>query len=153
MKICLIGPSYPFRGGIPHHTTLLYRNLKKRHDVKFYAFKRQYPKWLFPGKSDRDYSNTALKEEGTEPILDSINPVTWFQIYNKIRKSKPEIVIFPWWVSFWVPQFWTISWLVKTFVKSSILFLCHNVVEHEANKFTKICTKMVLKNGDYEWHE
>jgi len=41
MKIVLVGPSYPFKGGIAHYTTLLYRHLKTRHEVAFFTFKRQ----------------------------------------------------------------------------------------------------------------
>jgi len=149
MRICIIGPSYPFRGGISHYTTLLYRHLKKRHDTKFLAFKRQYPDWLFPGKTDKDISNTQIREEGAENILDSLNPLTWCKVVNKIKKAEPELLIFPWWVSFWTPQFWTIAALVKIFTRAKILFICHNVVEHESKIIDKICTRVVLKKGDY----
>lgn len=64
MKIALLGPSYPFKGGIAHYTTLLYRHLKTRHEVKFYSFKRQYPEFLYPGKGDKDVSASALREDG-----------------------------------------------------------------------------------------
>lgn len=149
MKICMIGPSYPFRGGIPHYTTLLYRNLKKSHDTKFYAFKRQYPNWLFPGETDKDSSNKSIREEGVENILDSLNPVTWLQVFLKIKKANPDMVIIPWWVSFWTPQFWTIATMLKISTRIKILFICHNVVEHESKIIDKICTKIVLKKGDY----
>ena len=149
MKIALIGPSYPFRGGISLNTTLLYRVLKKRHEVEFYAFLRQYPKWLFPGKDDKEKEFVFLKEEGAQNIIDSINPLTWIKVFLRIKKHKPHLLIIPWWVSFWFPQFFTISVLVKIFTEVKILFICHNVVEHESNYLKKLCTKMVLKRGDY----
>jgi len=149
MKICLIGPTYPFRGGISHYTTLLFRHLKKRHEVHFFAFRRQYPVWLFPGKTDKDSSNDPIWEHGAENILDSLNPITWLKIFLRIKRVNPELVIFPWWVSFWTPQFWTIAALVKIFVQAKILFICHNVVEHESKTIDKICTRFVLKKGDY----
>jgi glycosyltransferase involved in cell wall biosynthesis len=149
MKICLIGPTYPFRGGISHYTTLLYRHLKKRHEVHFFAFTRQYPKWLFPGESDKDRSSSPIREDDVEHILDSLNPITWLQVFLRIKRVNPELVIFPWWVSFWAPQFWTIITLTKIFTRAQILFICHNVVEHESKTFDKICTRFVLKKGDY----
>jgi glycosyltransferase involved in cell wall biosynthesis len=148
MKICLIGPTYPFRGGISHYTTLLYKYLLKRHEVQFFAFKRQYPRWLFPGKTDIDPSQTQIQEEGAQRILDSIDPVSWGRVALKIIKSNPDLLIIPWWVSFWTPQFWTISVLVKRLSKVKILFLCHNVVEHESNWINKSLTYGVLRNGD-----
>ncbi len=149
MKISIVGPSYPFRGGISHYTTLLYRNLKKKHETQFYAFKRQYPKWFFPGSADKDNSANPIKEESVEHILDSLNPLTWWKVFIKIKKENPALVIFPWWVSFWAPHFWTIATLIKKLTRAKILFICHNVVEHESNTTNKICTRFVLKKGDY----
>ena len=149
MKICLIGPTYPYRGGISHYTTLLYKHLLSRHEVKFISFKRQYPKLLFPGKSDIDPSQTHIQEDGVQRILDSMNPTSWLRVASKIIKINPELLIIPWWVSFWAPQFWTISLIVKIFCNSKILFLCHNVVEHESIWIDKILTRIVLKNGDF----
>lgn len=149
MKICMIGPTYPFRGGISHYTTLLYRHLKKRHETHFFAFKRQYPKWLFPGETDKDSSSNLIRENGVENILDSLNPITWLKVVLRTKRVNPELLILPWWVSFWAPQFWTISLLVKIFSKSKILFLCHNVVEHESKWIDKILATFVLKKGDF----
>jgi len=148
MNICLIGPSYPFRGGISHHTTLLYRHLRDSHEVQFFSFKRQYPKWLFPGKTDMDSSKFPVQEEHTIKIIDSMNPVTWLQVSNKIIKSRPDLLIIPWWVSFWAPQFCFISFLVKVFTKAEVLFLCHNVTEHESNCWKKLATKMTFQFAD-----
>ena len=149
MKICLIGPTYPFRGGISHYTTLLFRHLRQRHDVVFFAFKRQYPKWLFPGKTDIDPSQIHIREEGAQRILDSMNPLTWLTVAGKILRSNCDLLIIPWWVSFWAPQFWIISVLVKLFSRTKILFLCHNVVEHESKSIDKAMTRVVLRNGDF----
>jgi glycosyltransferase involved in cell wall biosynthesis len=148
LKIAIIGPAYPFRGGIAHYTTFLYKYLKKRHEVRFFSFKRQYPKWLFPGRTDMDPSQETIDEPGVERILDSINPVTWAKTAWKIIKWHPDIVIIPWWVSFWAPQFLTISLFVKICCQAKILFICHNVVAHESLWMDRVLTGMVLRRGD-----
>lgn len=148
MRISLIGPTYPFRGGISHYTTLLCSHLRKRHKVKFFSFKRQYPKWFFPGKTDIDPSKAHIQERNTYRILDSINPVSWLQVGWKIAQSDQDLLIIPWWVSFWAPQFYLISLFVKLFSNTKILFLCHNVVEHESKTIDKLLTRIVLKKGD-----
>ena len=62
MKITVVGPVFPYRGGIAHYNTLLIQNLKARgHAVQIISFKRQYPAWLYPGESDRDPSLQSLK--------------------------------------------------------------------------------------------
>lgn len=148
MRICLIGPSFPFRGGITHYTTLLYRYLRQRHETVFYSFLRQYPKWLYPGRSDRDNSNIALKEEGIEPMLDSMNPWSWYLTYKKIKDYQPDLTIFPWWVFYWVVQFSFLTRLIHKNTKARILFICHNVIQHESHLLAQWCTKHVLKQGD-----
>ncbi|MCL5282297.1 MAG: glycosyltransferase [Planctomycetes bacterium] len=148
-RICMIGPSYPFRGGIAHYTTLLYRALKARYDVKFYSFKRQYPQWLYPGRTDRDPSGFAIAEPGVEPLLDSLNPATWWRTAARIAADRPDLLIVPWWVSYWTPQFWTIVRRVRRVTAARVLFICHNVVQHESRRWDRLCAKAVLRNGDY----
>lgn len=63
MRIVVVGPTFPFRGGIAHFTTLLVRHLRQRHAVVFYSYSRQYPRWLFPG--------SILPDPSVQPIQES----------------------------------------------------------------------------------
>jgi glycosyltransferase involved in cell wall biosynthesis len=45
--------------------------------------------------------------------------------------------------------FWSIAFALKRFTPVKILFICHNVVEHEANLFSRLAAQLVLSNGDY----
>ncbi len=49
MKIAVVGPAYPFRGGIAHYTTLLTAHLSAQHETRLYSFERQYPGDLVSG--------------------------------------------------------------------------------------------------------
>lgn len=149
LVITLIGPSHPFRGGVAHHSTLLYRHLAARHAVSFYAFRRQYPAWLFPGRTDRDTSECPLREPGIEPVLDALNPTTWLHVYRRIRRARPALVIIPWWTSFWTPHFWTMARLIRRIPETRTLFICHNVVDHEARPFSRLCARLVLGQADH----
>jgi glycosyltransferase involved in cell wall biosynthesis len=148
MKICLLGPAYPFRGGIAHYTTLLCRTLRTNHDVKFISFRRQYPRILFPGQSDKDTSREPLKIDTVDYTLDSINPLTWVKVFQIIKAYKPDKLIIPWWVAFWAPQFWSIVSLVKLNIQTQVVFICHNVVEHESHPLKKMATKAILSKAD-----
>lgn len=147
MKIDLVGPSYPFRGGISTHTTLLFRHLKARHPTRFYCFRRQYPRFLFPGKTDREESRLYLSEEGSEPLLDALNPLTWLKVAGRVIRDKPALAIFPWWVIYWAPQYLTIIFLIKAFSSARVLFICHNVAEHESHFLKTAVTRLVLAQG------
>lgn len=148
MKIALIGPTYPFRGGIAHYTTMLYRTLKKRHDIRFFSFSRQYPKWLFPGKTDIDPSDLAIVESGAMPILDSMNPATWLAVARSVVKFGADAVILPWWVSFWAPQFFLIAAFIRYFSKTRVIYICHNAEAHESGPLDRLLTRGVLGASD-----
>jgi glycosyltransferase involved in cell wall biosynthesis len=148
MRIALIGPTHPFRGGVAHHTTLLYRHLRTRHDVSFYAFKRQYPAWLFPGQTDRDSSARPLQEEGIQYVLDPVNVATWGDVYGRIRRARPGLVVIPWWTSFWTLHFWSLTTLLRRLPGTRVLFICHNIFDHDSGLFSRTCARVVLSTGD-----
>jgi len=148
MRIALIGPTYPFRGGISHYTTLLYRELKKHHQAQLFSFKRQYPSIFFPGKEDKDRSDNAIKEPGAQPVLDSMNPLTWVTAARRVCRFAPQLTLLQWWASFWAPQFTVISSLIKLLSTSRVFFVCHNVHSHDANAIGKLCTRIALRAGD-----
>jgi len=149
MKIVLIGPTYPFKGGISHYTTLLFKELKKRHQVKFLSFSRPYPKFLFPGKTSFDNSKKMLRVKGAKRIIDWANPLSWILAVYRIKKFKPDLIIFPWWMWGWAIPFTTISLLVKILTKARVLFICHNVVEHESSWWKNFLRRIVLSTGNY----
>ncbi len=147
MKITIVSPAYPLRGGIAHFTGLLYKELSKEHDVKVITFKRQYPKILFPGKSQKE-PKEGIAPIPTNVLIDSINPLSWKKTGKLIRNDKPDILIFAYWLSFFAPAFSTISKIVKTNGKTKILAICHNVIPHEPKPFDKQLTKMFFKYVD-----
>ena len=61
-NIAMIGPVYPYKGGISHYTGLMYRALSDNNNVKMISYKLQYPRFLFK-KEQRDYSNKIFKIE------------------------------------------------------------------------------------------
>ena len=148
MRIAIVGPTHPFRGGIAHHTTLLYRHLRERHEVRFFAFSRQYPMFLYPAATDRDPSAKPLAEPGVEHALDSMNPLTWVGVARRIRRFAPDALVIPWWVAFWAPQMWTIARLAKAGGRTKVVFVCHNVEEHEPSRVRHALTRAALGAGD-----
>ncbi len=96
-----------------------------------------------------DESLTKLEDKGAVRILSSTNPFTWIHTAYRIIKDKPDLVIFPWWVIFFAPSYLTIIALLRLFSKSKILFLCHNVLEHESARWKNFIAGWVLRRGDY----
>ncbi|MDM8520995.1 glycosyltransferase [Anaerolineales bacterium HSG6] len=146
MKIALVGPTYPFRGGIAHYTTLLYKALVKQHTVMFYSFKRQYPSWLFPGQTDRDNSRQPLYGE-CRYTIDSLNPLTWRDTAKQIDQFQPDILLLSWWHPYWALVWFYLMHRAKR-QQVSILYIVHNVVSHETKWWDKWLTKSVLSSAN-----
>jgi len=150
MRLVLIGPVYPFRGGIAHYTTMLYRALRKReHDVLLISFKRQYPRWLFPGRSDRDPSRKPLRAEGAQYWIDPLNPLTWLATFGRIRRYRPDAMILPWWTTFWAPVWFVLGVLNRLFLRRPLLYICHNVLPHEVRWWDPWLARLVLGWGTH----
>lgn len=146
MRVVLIGPVRPFRGGIAHHTTMVHRTLRKRAPVLTVSFIRQYPRWLYPGTSDREPDLSDFVESGVEYLLDSVNPLTWAKTLGRIAEYSPDLVVMPWWHVYWTPCF---GWLAARLQRSGIkiVFICHNVIEHHGKRWTRLISRMVLAHG------
>jgi glycosyltransferase involved in cell wall biosynthesis len=147
MKIVIVGPAYPLRGGIAHHTGLLTRALAKRHDVSVITFRRQYPAFLFPGTTQKESDGELLRIE-TEERLDSINPFTWLAVAREIRRRKPDLVIFPYSLPFFAPCYGTVAALIRLGRPTRTLYLCHNIIPHERHPGDLLMTRFAFAFGD-----
>lgn len=144
-KIILIGPVYPYRGGISHYTGLMYRELSKHYDVEMLSYKMQYPKILFQ-KEQRDYKNDSFKIDETNFMINTANPFNIICTASYIKKKKPDMVIIQWWHPYFAPCYFL---LAKFMGKQNLTFVCHNVFPHERFPLDKKLTRLTLKNGKH----
>lgn len=146
MKITIIGPVYPYRGGIAHYTTGLCQELiAAGHEVQVVSFKRQYPGWLYPGQSDKDPS---LQHEQT-PALYTLDPFyfwTWLQAIRQIANFRPDLILIQWWTTFWAPAFFILSTALKR-RGFPCIFNIHNVMPHEKRPPDVLLSRLVLSQG------
>jgi glycosyltransferase involved in cell wall biosynthesis len=145
-KISVIGPVLPFRGGIAQHTTMLARALSEICDLQVLSFSRQYPAWLFPGVSDRDPGFEGHVEPGVEYVIDSIDPLTWRAAVRRVLAHGADVAVIPWWTVYWAPCFGSIAKRLRR-AGVRVVFLCHNVAEHESAGWKRWLTRRVLRHG------
>ena len=148
MKIVIVSPAYPLRGGIAHSAGLLYKELTKEHEVLLITFKRQYPNFLFPGKSQTETVEETDRIP-SEIILDSINPFNWNLTAKRIINFKPDLVIFKHWLPFFGPCYGWIAGKIKKNSSAKLIAVCHNIIPHEKRVGDKILSKYFLKKMDY----
>lgn len=145
MRIVLIGPVYPFKGGISHYTGLMCKGLRKKHETEMVSYKMQYPKLLFK-KEQRDYENECFKIDNTHYWLNTANPFNIIGTAAKIRKLKPDLVIMQWWHPYFAPCYYILQKCLRKYKK---LMVCHNVFPHERFPMDRFLTRVSLKGIDY----
>jgi glycosyltransferase involved in cell wall biosynthesis len=147
MKITVIGPAYPLRGGIAHHVYCLQQVLSRRgHTLQVISFRKLYPSMFFPGKTELDASSRAF-DAGAERILDPLNPITWLRAMRTIKNFAPAAIIFQWWQPFFGPM---VGSLIRLFQRQRFRCIveCHNVFSHEGTPFDRLLARFALRTGD-----
>jgi glycosyltransferase involved in cell wall biosynthesis len=143
MRICLVGPVHPYRGGISHFTAMLARELSGPHEVHVTSFSRLYPGFLFPGRTQYDESASPLAVASTR-VIDSINPFSWRRAADDVLAFRPDVVVFQWWHPFFAPAFRAMCRRIRRRSQARIVFLCHNVLPHESTPIDRVLVRWGL---------
>ena len=145
-KVLLLGPAYPYRGGIADTQNYLAQNLSRLgHEVLVYTFKYQYPKLLFPGKTQ--YSSVPMpKGIDIKRKIHSINPINWIKISNEINHYDPDIVLFRYWTPFLAPCWIWIAKRLSSKIKK--IALVDNWIPHDKKPWDKTMNDLFGKTMD-----
>ena len=112
MRVVIIGPAYPLRGGLATYNERLARAFREAGDeVRLVTFSLQYPGFLFPGQTQFSTEN-APQDLQIEVSINSVNPISWWQVGNRLRRQKPDLVVFRFWLPFMGPALGTIARLI-----------------------------------------
>lgn len=146
-KIAIIGPNYPYRGGNSLFIGHLCIALQEKFELLIINYSLLYPEILFPGKTQYDKSNEVMdgiRQLKTHRILNSINPISWYNTAKKIKEFNPDLVVVDWWQPFFGPCHFGVLSLLGSNYKDRILFITENVISHESRFIDKILTKIGL---------
>ena len=145
-KVIIIGPAFPFRGGIANFNNALAQEYHNRGDqVTLYSFTLQYPGFLFPGTTQYE-SGEAPKNLKIKTLINSVNPFNWINVARKINAEKPDYVIIRYWLPFMAPCLGTIARLLNKKIK--ILAITDNVIPHEKRIGDTLLTRYFVKSCD-----
>lgn len=152
MKITLIGPAHPYRGGQALVEAYLHKTISEiGYDTNTISYKLLYPSILFPGKTQYDNSKLIPFEHNNKikRIINSINPISWYKTFKEIKKEKSDLIIIVWWMPFFGPALGTIAYLIKKKLKKTkVCFLVENYTSHEGWWFDRFFCKQTLKYAD-----
>lgn len=126
----LIGPAYPYRGGISDTQHQLAKSLQNQgKKIQLITFKKLYPKLLFPGKSQ--FSNeSAPKNLTIEKQIHAFNPLRWKRIARQINQLNPKQVVFRYYTPFLAMAYGRIAKSLQPAIKK--IALVDNWSPHES---------------------
>jgi D-inositol-3-phosphate glycosyltransferase len=131
MNVVIIGPAYPLRGGLATYDERLARAFQAAGDqVRIVTFSLQYPEFLFPGQTQFS-TEPGPTDIAIEVSLNSVNPLTWWQVGRRLRRERPDVVIFRFWLPLMGPALGTVARLVRGNGHTRVVAITDNVIPHE----------------------
>ena len=146
MRIAYLSTFHPFRGGIAQFNAALYRTLEHAHQVKAYTFTRQYPEFLFPGKTQMVQSDDNADAVPSQRVLDTAWPPNWYGAARTIAKDAPELLIMKYWMSYFGPSLGYVAGHLKK-RGTKVLTVLDNVLPHERRIIDVPFTKYFLNRN------
>ena len=148
MKVIIIGPAWPLRGGLATFDQRLCKAfLEDGHSCSIFSFSLQYPGFLFPGATQ--YSSDP-PPDGIEihSVINSINPFNWIVAGKRLKKENADLIVVRYWIPFMGPALGTILRIVKRSKKTRVIAITDNVLPHERRFGDKALTKYFLNSCD-----
>ena len=144
MRVVIIGPAYPLRGGLATYNERLARAFREAGDeARIVTFSLQYPEFLFPGTTQYS-SSPAPADLSIEASINSVNPLSWWRVGRQLRRERPDLVIFRFWLPFMGPALGTIARLVRGNGHTRLVTITDNAIPHEPRPGDRAFTRYFL---------
>ena len=148
MRVIIIGPAHPLRGGLASYNERLAKQfIDEGNEVTIYTFSLQYPSFIFPGTTQ--YSTESKPSNLTINVcINSINPFNWIKVGNNLKNEKPDLVIVRYWLPFMGPCLGFILRQIKKNKQTKIVCIADNIIPHEKRFGDKAFTKYFVQPVD-----
>jgi glycosyltransferase involved in cell wall biosynthesis len=147
-KVIIIGPAWPLRGGLATFDQRLAKEfIDHGTSCSIYSFSLQYPNFLFPGTTQYS-SDPAPENLVIQTAINSINPLNWIKVGNRIQKIKPDLIVVRYWLPLMGPALGTILRRVKKNRHTKIIAITDNIIPHEKRPGDHAFTRYFLNSCD-----
>jgi D-inositol-3-phosphate glycosyltransferase len=150
MRVILLGPAHPYRGGLASFNERLAQQfIADGNEAEILTFKLQYPGFFFPGKTQFTENKAPAGIKITR-VLNSVNPLNWFKTGIKIRKENPDVLLIKYWHPFMAPCLGTVAIIAKLGKagKTRVICIFDNVVPHEKRVVDRLLSWYFIKSID-----
>jgi glycosyltransferase involved in cell wall biosynthesis len=143
VKIAIVGPAHPYKGGGARHTTeLAHRLAAAGHDVIIESWRAQYPRRLYPGQQTVDVPEGAPYPR-TRRRLAWYRPDGWLAEGRRLQAA--DLVVFAYLTPLQAPPYLAI---MSRLGGAKTAVICHNVLPHERRPGDIPLTRALLSRAD-----
>lgn len=149
MRLALVGPTHPYKGGIAQHTTVLaHRLCAAGHEVDLVSWRAQYPAFLYPGEQRvPDGRPEGEPYARTSYPLDWRRPDGWWRTGRSLRSYDVVVVVHATPVQ--VPAYLSLLTAVgRGAARPRIITVVHNVLPHETRPGDRQLVRAFLRRVD-----
>lgn len=135
MRLAIVGPLHPLRGGIAlHGAEMAVAAHAAGHEVRVLSYARLYPSVVFPGRTqlDPDSEPEALRPIERAGLLDSCGPWTWRRSADWLASWRPGVVVLQRWHPFFAPALASVARVLRR-RGVRVVWMVHNALPHEGN--------------------
>ena len=156
-KICIVGPSKKFFGGVSVYTIRLANALSVSNDVSVLMLRNLLPKFMYPGKKHvgmPDHNMDLVPEIRTFDGMDWNKPLSWKGAYAFLKKEKPDVIIMQWWTSSVAHMELVLALANRTKLMSRLIIEMHEIVDPlEAGNsvlrfYSRVTGKLIANRAD-----
>jgi glycosyltransferase involved in cell wall biosynthesis len=125
VRVALVGPYPPLRGGIVAHTAGVARALRAAdHEVSIIGYRR-----IYPGRPIGELTGFASREKDGQAaaLIDTLDPRSWIEARCCLLRRQPDAVILQWWHPLVAPALR----VLLTGLRKPVVVICHNACPHE----------------------
>lgn len=145
MRIAIVGPTHPYKGGVAQHTTELAHRLAAVGDaVTLDSWSAQYPALLYPGQQRVAEPELPIFPRTSYP-LSWRRPDGWLRLGRRLGRTTDAVVLVLV-TPVQAPALATIEAAIGA--ASRRLVLCHNVLPHERRRIDERLVRLVLRPAD-----
>jgi glycosyltransferase involved in cell wall biosynthesis len=147
VKIAVVGPAHPYKGGAAQHTTVLAHRLSAAgHDTVLVSWRAQYPKLLYPGQ-------LTVAEPEAEPYPGMERPLAWYRpdswwlTGRRLARQGCDAVVLSVVTPVQAPAYLTLARAARA-GGCTVVALCHNVLPHESRGADEPLMRALLRRVD-----
>jgi glycosyltransferase involved in cell wall biosynthesis len=147
LKLAIVGPAHPYKGGPAQHaTSLAHRLTGAGHEVLLQSWSAQYPRALYPGQLVVDTPEVELFP-ATERTLAWYRPDGWWRTGHRLARERYDAVVLFVHSPIQVPAYLTLAQAAKA-GGCTVVALVNNVLPHEKRLFDKQLMSALLRQAD-----